>query len=142
MYNRAKDPETYIKGIERVNEIREYCKENNITDYFTLYERCSEERPHWLRTLQRPAVIRMFQRDFSRAELVAKRKEVMKKEGPNTRRARPVRCIETGEVFKTLTAAAEFVGVKNTRDISDVCRGLTKSIRGYHFEYVTETDHE
>lgn len=142
MYNRPKDPEAYIKGFERVNEIREYCKENNITDYFTLYERCTEERPQWLRTLQRPAVIRMFQRDFSRAELVAMRKEVIKKEGPNTRRARPVRCVETGEVFKTLSAAAEFVGVKNTRDISDVCHGLTKAIRGYHFEYVTETYHE
>ncbi len=142
MYNKNKDPEAYIKGIERVNEIREYCKENNITDYFTLYERCTEERPQWLRTLQRPNVIRMFQRDFSRANLAAKRKEVMKKEGPNTRRARPVRCVVTGEVFKTLSAAAEFVGVKNTRDISDVCRGLTKSIRGYHFEYVTENDHE
>ena len=142
MYRKIKDPEAYLKGIERVNAIRKYCIDNDINDFSTLYNRCSEEKPEWLTALQRPSVIQMLQRAFSCKELAAKRNEVMKKEGVNTRKARRVRCIETGEVFKSLTAAAAFAGVKNTRDISDVCRGLRKRIRGYRFEYVTENNND
>ncbi len=49
-----------------------------------------------------------------------------------------VRCIETGEVYKSLSIAAEHMGKEKYRssDISAVCRGVRKSAWGYHWEFV------
>lgn len=52
---------------------------------------------------------------------------------------RPVRCIETGEVFPSMTAAAIHVNIHNSkihRAIKTGCRS-----RGYHWEYVNASRH-
>ena len=138
MYRNIKKPEAYYKAFGRMDDIRQYCKDNKIYDYKTLLEKCIDEKPEWMRTITRPSVIGVLDRFFTSEILSKKRKEIMAKEGPNTRKSRKVKCLETGQVFRSLTAAAEFVGVKNTREISDVCRGIRESIRGYRFEYIDD----
>lgn len=55
--------------------------------------------------------------------------------GANHKLARAVRCIDTGEIYKTLTEAAHATGV-NSSKITSVCRGRRKSTGGYRWEYV------
>jgi len=49
---------------------------------------------------------------------------------------RPVRCIDTGEVFKSLTDAANNVGLTQGSKIGDVCRGIRKTAKGCKWEFV------
>lgn len=47
----------------------------------------------------------------------------------------PVKCVETGEVFKSLRAAAEATGA-NQSNICNCCKGKKKTAVGFHWEYV------
>lgn len=50
---------------------------------------------------------------------------------------RKVRCVETGEIFRSLVEANEAVGgCCNSSMISKCCKVPTKTYRGYHWEYV------
>jgi len=46
-------------------------------------------------------------------------------------------CIETGEIFKDSKSASDWLGVHRNA-VSMCCRGLCKTIKGYHFKYVEE----
>lgn len=48
-----------------------------------------------------------------------------------------VRCIETGETYRTQDAAAKAVGVSPSA-MSFCLRGITQSCGGRHFEYIKE----
>ncbi len=50
------------------------------------------------------------------------------------RHARPVRCVETGEVFPSQRAAERATGF---RSIHSVCAGRYRTSGGYHWEYVS-----
>ncbi len=52
-----------------------------------------------------------------------------------TRRYKPVRCIETNEVFRSIDAAAEYFGTYQS-NISAQLRGYRKTARGHTFELV------
>lgn len=57
--------------------------------------------------------------------------------GANNPMAKFVLCVETNQIFLTAKEAAEFVGV----DKSTLCkaaRGVTKTCKGYHWEYLTQ----
>ena len=59
----------------------------------------------------------------------------------NTRKARKVRCIETGEVYNSYGEAGKAIG----SDASSICRllsGERKSVKGLHFEAVEENVQE
>lgn len=57
------------------------------------------------------------------------------KKNPNSgRKGKPIRIIETGEVFGTLKECEEAIG-GNNRHINDCLKGRQQSHRGYHFEY-------
>lgn len=56
----------------------------------------------------------------------------------NTSRKRKVRCIETGEVYESVTCAGKEIGISYS-NISSVCNGKAKTAGGYHWEYVEET---
>lgn len=47
---------------------------------------------------------------------------------------KPVKCLDTNEVFSSLTECSKRTGVPITK-ISDCCKGKRKSSRGLHFEY-------
>lgn len=49
--------------------------------------------------------------------------------------AKPVMCIETGEIFSCPKEAGDKMGVGNSH-ITAVCRGRRKTSAGYHWEYV------
>ena len=58
------------------------------------------------------------------------------KKNPNAgRKGKPIRVVETGEVFGTLKECEEAIGGDN-RHINDCLRGRQKTHRGYHFEYL------
>lgn len=50
-----------------------------------------------------------------------------------------VRCIETGEVYSSLAAAASAVGLSSGDTISAACKGRRKSAGGYRWEYDTQS---
>lgn len=52
-------------------------------------------------------------------------------------RAKPVRCIETGEIFPSAMIASKIKNISNDR-VGAACRGVTKSAGGYHWEFVDE----
>lgn len=56
--------------------------------------------------------------------------------------ASPVLCVETGVVFETQTAAAEWVRIKNLKacsaNISRACSGVIKSAYGYHWRKIND----
>lgn len=55
--------------------------------------------------------------------------------GSSSPQARKVRCIETGEVYATVTEAAKATGALDGK-ISSVCKGKRKSAGDYKWEYV------
>ena len=48
---------------------------------------------------------------------------------------KPVRCIETGEIYKSIKDAEKAI---KTKHISDCCNGKRKTTGGYHWEYIKE----
>jgi hypothetical protein len=51
---------------------------------------------------------------------------------------RPVRCIETNEIFRNAAEASRFCGLKQGDIIYLCCKGKQKTAGGYHWEYVNE----
>lgn len=51
---------------------------------------------------------------------------------------KPVRCIETGQIYASMTDAAEAFG--NNSHIGDACNGKRKKAAGYHWEYLQGGD--
>ena len=89
---------------------------------------------------------------FSNPDEHKKHSEIMKKykaEHPvtdETKRAisvkkekykKKVRCIETGEIFESISIAAKNFNTEPTQ-ISRVCRGVRQTYHGYHFEFVKD----
>lgn len=60
------------------------------------------------------------------------RKAVAEGRGHITR----VLCVETGEIFNTITEAANKFNIKNTTGISNVINGRAKTCYGYHWEKI------
>ena len=59
----------------------------------------------------------------------------------NTRKARKVRCIETGEVYNSCIEAGRKLGLPKSA-VSKIIRGTQKSAKGLHFEVVEEEEEE
>ena len=55
----------------------------------------------------------------------------------NTYHNTPVRCIETGQEFESVKQASEWLNVRPT-SLTKHLRGQRKSIKKYHFEYVSK----
>ena len=56
-------------------------------------------------------------------------------QGGNNPKAQKVICIETQQVFDTLTEAANWCGLKSYSSISKCCRRIQKTAGGYHWNY-------
>lgn len=58
------------------------------------------------------------------------------KKNPNAgRKSKPIRIVETGEIFEDLKSCEAAID-GNNRHINDCLRGRQRTHRGYHFEYV------
>ena len=51
-----------------------------------------------------------------------------------------VRCIETGQIFESQNAVAEFLGQKSASNISNCLSGKQKTCGGYHWERVGDEE--
>ena len=57
--------------------------------------------------------------------------------GKNTILPKPVRCVETGEIFQSITIASFSKNLKNPICISNAVNGKRKTAGGYHWELLT-----
>ena len=72
------------------------------------------------------------------AETVEKRVAHLRgKSNPNFNSYKPVVCVETNEIFKSVNSAAESVGVTQG-SLSDVLHGRKKTAGGYHWKFAKE----
>ena len=63
-------------------------------------------------------------------------RSMLGKKNPNGgRKGKPIRIVETGEVFNSTLECEKAIG-GNNRHINDCLRGRQNTHRGYHFEYV------
>ena len=67
-----------------------------------------------------------------------KRLGMSRKGGQNTAARKVVR-IEDGKVYSCITDAARDIGV-HRMCVSDVCRGVQKTTKGYHYKYLDDKD--
>lgn len=63
------------------------------------------------------------------------------KQWMSERRYKPVKCIETGIIYKGAKIASKETGVDNS-DIGKCCKGKLKSAGGYHWEYSTQEEYQ
>lgn len=54
----------------------------------------------------------------------------------NNPKNKAVRCIETGQIYYSAAEAARQNNIKNRARISECARGVRKSYKGYHWEYI------
>ena len=78
-------------------------------------------------------------------ELFTQIKEQIKPYRSEPIKAKPVKCVETGQIFKCALEAQAWVfeqGLSKSMtcyaSIKDVCKGLRTTMYGYHWEYVSE----
>ena len=65
-------------------------------------------------------------------------RSMLGRKNPNSgRKGKPIRIIETGEIFESSLACEKAID-GNNRHINDCLRGRQNTHRGYHFEYVNE----
>lgn len=63
-------------------------------------------------------------------------RSMLGKKNPNAgRKGKPIRIVETNQIFNTLKECEEAID-GNNRHINDCLRGRQQTHRGYHFEYV------
>lgn len=137
---RIRNSEAYFKAVGRMDEIRQYCDDNNINDFETLVEKIVIEKPEWINTINRAGTIAALGRYFNRKETRQKHKEVMSKEPPNNRRPKSVICLDNGKEFKSINAATRWLGIQHSQMVSDCCRGVISNVRGYRFAFKEDLD--
>lgn len=112
-------------GVTRSDEYKQYMSEimsgENNPNYGTHHSKESNER--------RSKSVRQYFEEHPEAI------ELMKHCGKDHYAARAVICLETKEVFDTITEARNKTGV---RHISEVCRGERNIAGGYHWMYYDE----
>lgn len=59
----------------------------------------------------------------------------------NNPRRRPIRCIDTGEIYPSIRSAAKAINGSN-RGIINVADGCWKQYKGFHFEWVERNEDE
>lgn len=68
--------------------------------------------------------------------LVKPSRSMLGRKNPNSgRKGKPIRIIETGDIFESSIACEKAID-GNNRHINDCLKGRQKTHRGYHFEYV------
>ena len=143
--------ESYIQATHRNKAIKQWCKDNNFSSFDEAYSRMKNEKPEWYSELEKSfiskLIIEKYFIDKQDQEYLTKTKDIARKSEPNTRRAKPVICVETGTEFNSINAAARWLNHKRTQDISDCCYGIIDNVKGFHFMFkekvlFKETSHD
>ncbi len=115
----------------KYDEFYQWCQENNY-DILEGLTKIPGDKMYWFEAIYKsPKALRMLC-DKQRNERSKKAKEGK----PNTRRPKPVRCLNDKREFPSINKAAEFYGMKRTHDISDCCYGVIGNVRGLSFEFI------
>lgn len=123
------------------NAIRQYGWENFKVD---ILEECgtlkelNEQEAYWIKTLgcKFPNGYNLTDGGNAPKGRVVSDKERMLRSEMNPYK-RPVRCIDTGEIFPSVTSAARHFGITHSL-VSAVCRGKQITSAGHRFEYVDQ----
>ena len=132
--------DAYIDSIGRMDEIRKYCDDDNISDYATLFKMVQKEKPEWKKTITGRGALKALDKYFYRKQVTIQHKEVMKDVPHHTGVAKPVICIDNGMEFKSINAAAKWVGIAHSQMIADCCRGVISNVKGYKFVFKEDQD--
>lgn len=118
-----------VKNASKVNDCcRRVHKHRTSGGYHWAYYESDKPMSHYEKMLAD------FVREESKPRVVSERARRLTSE----RCSVAVKCVETGEVFKSLHAAAEATGA-NPPNICNCCKGKKKTAAGYHWEYAEVT---
>lgn len=127
--------EAYLEAKKDYEQMEAFCDANGIKSFDDLFVYCSKNNAKWLKRLTSTGGIRRMSSYFKRIQILDKHKEAMAGETGRNTKARVVICTDNGMVFSSINKAAEWAGIKHTQEISDCCRGVIRSVRGYHFKF-------
>ncbi len=134
-----KDPEAYKSAVERNKKIIEWIKEKGFSTFSDSVIAMGKEKPEWFEAVvNSPGTMRKIHDYFNGKRREAKKREaraIARNGEPNTRKAKPVICVDNGMEFSSINKAAEWLDHKRTQDISDCCYGIIESVKGYHFRF-------
>lgn len=119
----------YGKATDRNKQIEQWMIENNYS-FDEALDRIPKEKPEWLGIITSPKSLMVLRRR-EQERLSKKAKGGI----PNTRKRKPVICIDNGMEFTSINKAAEYFNVRS-HDVSDCCYGVIKSIDGKHFRFL------
>ncbi len=94
----------------------------------TLIERWNALPPE-----ERARRIAMLRKGYNSQKTQAKMKKLAKERG------KPIVCLETGEVYESVSAAAEKLGIPQS-NLSSVCNGHRQTCGGNHFRFLEENE--
>ena len=114
------------KGIERKKQLCQWSKEYNADKIISkeTRRRMSEAQKGRFKGENSP----MYGKSFT--------EEHKQKLVENSGIAKPVRCIETGEIFSSALQASKKVGLKSSAGISKCCSGERRTAGKLHWEFV------
>lgn len=114
------------KGIERKKQISQWAKEQNANKVISEESRqkMSKARKGRFKGKDNP----MYGKSFT--------EEHKQKLIENSGIAKPVKCIETGEIFSSALQASKKVGLKSSAGISKCCSGERRTAGKLHWEFV------
>lgn len=129
----------YAAAVLRNIEIKKWCKEQDFQDFDILMETMRTEKPEWYAsfnnsTMSKIQLINWFL-DRMYEEKIKQARKIARGGKPNTRKAKPVICLDNGMEFGRINQAAKWMGYKRTHDISDCCYGIISDVRGFHFRF-------
>ena len=122
---------------ERNEEFYSWCKENNYSVVEGL-SKIPEDKQYW-ETISES--IKSFNlilnwEEYDRRNEQSERSKKVRAGIPNTRKPKPVRCLDDGKEFASINKCAAYYGIKRTHDVADCCYGVLKSVYGHHFEFI------
>lgn len=100
-------------------------------------DKLDEKELHYITTLSPHYNLRGGDDDLWKVAEVSKERMREAKLADTRLKRQRVLCVETGEVFNSITAAAEKVGTTKI-SLSRACRGIYKSAKGFTWEYIEE----
>jgi len=124
------------RGMSHTEEAKEKIRQSKLGEKNPMYGK--KQTAEWIE------MIRRVNSHPKSEETIARMREAQSNRSDETRqrlsdaqKKTPIRCVETGEVFSSMTLAAKSVKAS----VSNLCncvKGLKKTCNGFHWEYATE----